>query len=97
VGNLSLIDVAETQSAYIMKFVEMFRKGRFASVVPKPEATRRFHETLLAAVPNTVWVTGCDSWYLDEDGVPITWPWSAGRFRKDLRAPDLAEYELRAA
>ena len=96
VGNLSLIDVAETQTKYIMQFVAMFQQGKFSEVVPTPEATRKFHESLLAAMKDTVWVTGCGSWYLDADGVPITWPWTAARFRKDLRRPDLSEYELRA-
>ncbi len=42
----------------------------------------------------TVWVTGCNSWYLDEDGVPILWPWTAQRFHKDTRRPDFAEFDL---
>ncbi len=97
IGNISLIDISEVQANYIMEFVHMLRKGRCTAVAPKPEATRRFHETLLEAMKGTVWVTGCNSWYLDKDGVPITWPWSARRFHRDLRKPDLSEFDLRTA
>ena len=32
---------------------------------------------------------------MSEQGVPITWPWSAKRFHKDMRKPDWSEFELR--
>ena len=44
---------------------------------------------------NTVWVTGCRSWYLDDRGIPATWPWSFDRFRAEMREPALANFELR--
>ncbi len=34
-----------------------------------------------------MWTTGCSSWYLDADGNPELWPWTAGRHRQMLRAP----------
>ena len=43
----------------------------------------------------TIWVTGCRSWYLDEDGVPAAWPWTLQRFREEMRAPDFSDFELR--
>jgi cation diffusion facilitator CzcD-associated flavoprotein CzcO len=42
-------------------------------------------------------VTGCSSWYLDRDGVPISWPWSAQRFRTEMRKPRFDDYEEIAA
>ena len=64
------------------------------ALVPNVEATRAFHEDLLGAMPNTVWTTGCKSWYLDEDGVPITWPWSAKRFHQEMRKPHFGDYDF---
>ena len=46
-------------------------------------------------MPATVWVTGCDSWYLGKDGLPELWPWAPERHREMLRAPELAEFEVR--
>jgi uncharacterized protein YbaR (Trm112 family) len=48
------------------------------------------------AMKGTLWVTGCKSWYLDEEGDPVLWPWSARRFHRDLKRPDFAHYALRS-
>jgi hypothetical protein len=39
-------------------------------------------------------VSGCNSWYLDDRGIPATWPWTFDRFRDEMAAPKLADYEL---
>ncbi len=94
VGNASLIDVSEVQTRYVMQCIGLLREGKARALAPSAEATRSFHETLLGAMANTVWTTGCQSWYLDEDGVPITWPWSARRFHKEMRRPDFSDFDL---
>jgi cation diffusion facilitator CzcD-associated flavoprotein CzcO len=97
IGNISLIDVSEVQAEYIMRCIHLLRKGKIQSLAPTTEATQEFHATLLEAMKDTVWVTGCNSWYLDADGVPNTWPWTASRFHKEMRKPRLDDFELRAA
>jgi cation diffusion facilitator CzcD-associated flavoprotein CzcO len=92
IGNLSVIDIAETQSRYIVECVRRIERGQARALAPNPEATRAFHASLLAAMQDTVWVTGCSSWYLDDDGVPILWPWSARRFHKEMRRPNFGEW-----
>jgi len=92
VGNHSLIAVAETQAAYVVEWIERMRRDGMTSVSPKPEATVAFNETMRDAMPGTVWTTGCDSWYLDVDGVPALWPWSPRRHRDMLREPELADF-----
>ena len=47
------------------------------------------------AAQNTVWVTGCNSWYLDDRGVPAAWPWKFERFRERMTTPEFADFELR--
>ena len=94
VGNVSLITVAETQAKYVMRWIELWRQGRVATMAPTAEATARFNEELRGALPGTVWVTGCQSWYLDEDGTPELWPWSQRRHRDALREPVLEEFEV---
>ena len=32
---------------------------------------------------NTVWVGGCQSWYLDADGDPAMWPYTWQQWEKD--------------
>lgn len=51
----------------------------------------------MEAASSTIWVTGCRSWYLDDRGIPMVWPWSFHRFREEMRAPDMADDEVRSA
>ena len=44
---------------------------------------------------NTIWVTGCRSWYLDDRGIPAMWPWSFARFREEMAAPEPEAFETR--
>jgi cation diffusion facilitator CzcD-associated flavoprotein CzcO len=97
VGNFSLIDVAEAQCDYLMQLISLLADGRYRQISASPEATARFEADRVEAAKKTVWVTGCRSWYLDDRGVPVAWPWSFSRFRERMTRPDLADYELIAA
>jgi cation diffusion facilitator CzcD-associated flavoprotein CzcO len=94
VGNFSLIEVAELQISYIMQLVELVRSGRCREVNASRAATRKFDEDRVEASKNTIWSTGCSSWYLDDRGVPAVWPWTFDRFREEMAAPKLAAFEL---
>ena len=43
---------------------------------------------------DTIWVTGCNSWYLDDRGVPITWPWTVQDFAASMAQVTRADYRL---
>jgi cation diffusion facilitator CzcD-associated flavoprotein CzcO len=94
VGNFSLIDVAELRFAYVMQLIERLVGGECREVCATQEAIERFEADRVEAAKNTVWVTGCRSWYLDDRGVPAVWPWSFDRFREEMAAPRLEDYEL---
>jgi len=94
VGNFSLIEVAELQFGYIMQLVELVRSGRCREVSATAEATERFDEARVEAAKKTIWSTGCRSWYLDDRGVPASWPWTFDRFREEMGEPQLDAFEL---
>jgi cation diffusion facilitator CzcD-associated flavoprotein CzcO len=94
VGNFSLIDVAEAQFAYVMQLIELLRDGGCRQISASRAATARFEADRVDAARKTVWVTGCRSWYLDDRGVPVAWPWSFTRFEEVMARPALADYEL---
>jgi cation diffusion facilitator CzcD-associated flavoprotein CzcO len=96
VGNFSLIDVADIQFEFFLKLVEEVQAGDSTAFAPKSEAAIRFEAERVEATKNTVWVSGCSSWYLDDRGVPAAWPWSMQRFRATLREPDLDDFEFTA-
>ena len=94
VGNFSLIEVAELQLGYVLQLLEHLRAGG-REVCATHEATDAFEEARFEASRNTIWSTGCRSWYLDDRGVPAVWPWRFVRYREEMEAPDLAAYDLR--
>jgi cation diffusion facilitator CzcD-associated flavoprotein CzcO len=95
VGNFSLIEVAELQFGYILQLVERLHSEGCLEVCATQAAMEDFEARRTEAAKKTVWVTGCRSWYLDDRGVPATWPWPFDRFRAEMRAPDPAAFECR--
>ena len=68
-------------------------RARFLAFARSPAAAwranfRDFNAALAEAAAATIWMTGCSSWYFDDDGVPAVWPWSLQPFIDDMRAPD---------
>ena len=96
-GNQSVIQISETQTDYVMQWVRMWARGEVDRMAPTEEAAARFNADVRAAMPNTIWTTGCDSWYLDSEGVPELWPWQPKRHRELLAAPNLADFDVSRA
>lgn len=97
VGNFSLISIAQTQTDYIMDCIRLWQQGKFDAMAPLATVTDKLDDELANSMDGTVWVTGCNSWYLDENGVPDTWPSTPARFREYLNSPKLEEFELTGA
>lgn len=95
VGNFALTAVAESQAEHILRWIQRWRRREFDTVEPTTAATETFNAELRAAMPNTVWTTGCDSWYLGKDGVPEVWPFTPAKHRAMLANPDPGHYHLR--
>ena len=94
VGNFSLIEVAELQFGYVLQLIDELARGRASWLSASSEAARRFEGARVQAARKTVWVTGCRSWYLDDRGVPAAWPWTFDRFRQEMAAPRLEDFDL---
>ncbi len=95
VGNFSLIEVAERQLDYTLQLIDGLRSGAYSEISPTNEAMHRFENERRDAARKTVWVTGCDSWYLDADGIPASWTFSHERFVEEMSAPKMNDFELR--
>jgi len=93
VGNFSLIEVAELQLDYILGLVECVRSGHCREIGARADAAERFENARTEAARGTIWMTGCRSWYLDDRGIPATWPWTFDRFREEMAKPRLEDYE----
>lgn len=94
VGNFSLIEVAEMQVDYILQLLDETERRGAEAVAPSMQATMRELDRIREGSKHTIWVTGCRSWYLDDNGVPATWPFTYEQFCEEMARPDLADFEL---
>lgn len=74
-GSISLQFSAELTARYIAQWIARFRDGTLRTVEVTEEATAQFSDGVRAAMAPTVWNTGCNSWYLTEDGAVDLWPY----------------------
>ena len=96
-GNQSLIPIAEDQANYAMWWINQLRDGVVRSAAPTEAATREYNGRMKAAMPQTIWVTGCSSWYLGKDGLPELFPWTPDIHHELLCQPELADFDVRTA
>lgn len=94
VGNFSLIDVAERQFDYVLQLLEMVRSGQCTGLSASGQAMDEFDRQRKKAARNTIWNSGCKSWYLDGEGLPTAWPWTYDKFREEMSNPRLEDYEI---
>jgi cation diffusion facilitator CzcD-associated flavoprotein CzcO len=97
IANQSLVIVAENQADYAMWWINQIRDGRVVSAAPTEVATKDYNEQMKAAMPQTVWTTGCNSWYIGKDGLPEVFPWEPVRHRELLASPQPADFDVRTA
>ncbi|WP_081343349.1 MULTISPECIES: SDR family NAD(P)-dependent oxidoreductase [Mycobacteroides] len=92
IGNASLVPIAETQADYVVNWLKHMKRYRVVEIEPTSVATDRFYRELTAALGGTVWSSGCDSWYLGSNGVPVLWPWPFDELRKRLANPNSDDF-----
>jgi cation diffusion facilitator CzcD-associated flavoprotein CzcO len=92
IGNQSVIEISETQVAWALQLVERWRGGAVDCIEVRPEALARWRAMIKQKMSHTVWVSGCNSWYLDADGDAIAWPDSWKRWQRMMRRPLLEDF-----
>ena len=97
IGNQSLIIIAENQADYAMWWINQIRDGRVVSASPTEAATKDYNEQMKADLPQTIWASGCNSWYIGSDGLPELFPWVPQRHRQLLLKPELDDFDVRTA
>ena len=84
--------ISEMQFDYIMQLIAHTAEIDKRAVEPTADATQAFNQAVKDAMHGTVWVTGCQSWYLDKNGNPTLWPWTFERFQEEMKEPDYADF-----
>jgi cation diffusion facilitator CzcD-associated flavoprotein CzcO len=98
-GSTSQVYMIEAQIHYALELMRELRRRRAGAIEPRREAQARYNGWLQQRMKRTVWLRGgCNSWYLDSDGVNRTlYPGPSSGFWRSLRRVRLDEYVLTPA
>jgi cation diffusion facilitator CzcD-associated flavoprotein CzcO len=96
-GSISLQYSAELTARYITRWLQRFRDGEIDTVEVTDEATTKFNDEVAAALGPTVWNTGCNSWYLTDEGNVDLWPYDRRTMTAMLTRPDDRDFHVTRA
>lgn len=93
-ANGSVIRYTEALVSYVIQCISHYAAGRFNTLAPARAATDAFYAELREGMRDTVWVSGCQNWYVGKDGLPEVWPRRPSEFNRAIETPDLGAFEL---
>ena len=97
VGNFSLIDIAEHQMNYILQLISFINENKINHIEPKHNITEEYEAKRTEAAKKTVWYQGgCNSWYLNDEGIPASWPWTYKDFVEAMTEPKLENFSFKS-
>jgi cation diffusion facilitator CzcD-associated flavoprotein CzcO len=92
-GHNSVVYMIESQIAYVLDALEAMRERAAATVEVRAEVQSAFNNELQRRLEGTVWMSGCQSWYLDAHGRNTAiWPGFTFGFRRRTRRFEPADY-----
>lgn len=83
-GHNSIIHMLESQMNYIMQYIEYIEKAGDKTYLDlKPHTLHIYNKKIQEKLKNTVWHSGCKSWYINSKGTNTTlYPGLTTTFRK---------------
>ncbi|MBV8221650.1 MAG: NAD(P)/FAD-dependent oxidoreductase, partial [Solirubrobacterales bacterium] len=96
-GHNSVVYMIESQIGYVVDCLRMMSARRISTVEVRPKAQDVYDANIQSRLANTVWASGCASWYLHPSGRnPALWPSFTFRYRRQMGRFDPGLYRLRA-
>ena len=94
-GHNSIVFMIEAQVRYVMRCIRMLQDNRASLLNVRAQTQRAFNDRLQAKLNDTVWGSGCRSWYLDDAGRNRTiWPGFTFSYWWRTRRPRSADFEV---
>lgn len=94
-GHNSVVFMIEAQIRYVMSAIEHMKRDKLSSVEVLPAVLSAYNRRLGEALDSTVWASGCESWYLNDEGKNTTiYPGFTFTFRRETRTFHPGEYQL---
>jgi len=97
-GHSSALVYMEAQIDYIVGAISKLLQYEWKSLDVRPEVQDRYNQDIQRRLKATTWNSGCQSWYLTEDGFNATmFPGFATQFVNQLKTLDLEDFKITAA
>ncbi|WP_433161553.1 flavin-containing monooxygenase [Kribbella sp. CA-247076] len=94
-GHSSMVFMIEAQVRYVMQALHLLRRRGASYVEVRADAQDRFVGGIQGELGDTVWQSGCTSWYLDAAGRNSTiWPEFTVSYWRRTRRLDPADFVL---
>ena len=91
----SIVYMLESQVRYVLCCINILNATPGTAMDVKPDRLRAFSEGIQTKLKNSVWDSGCHSWYLDSDGKnTVNWPGFTFTYRKATREVNPDDYEF---
>jgi cation diffusion facilitator CzcD-associated flavoprotein CzcO len=92
-GHNSIIYMLESQFNYIVGCVRALTRAKYIDV--RPDVQNAFNRALQRRFRDTVWASGCESWYMNEDGKIVNnWPGYTFAYRRATRRPNPRDFRV---
>ena len=87
VGTTSVVFMIEQTISFIMRCLKKAGSDKIVSVTP--QACADYNRHMQSSFDDTVWASGCQSWYRKADGrIETLYPYNARSFRKLMKSID---------
>jgi cation diffusion facilitator CzcD-associated flavoprotein CzcO len=88
-GHSSVVFMVESQMRYVVQALDLLEARRAAYLDVRPDVEAGFLERVQKRLANTVWESGCRSWYMDKNGRNFTiWPYFTWKYWWETRHID---------
>lgn len=97
-GHSSALVYMEAQIDYITQAIGSLLRFGWKSLDVRPEVQQGYNDDIQRRLQATTWNSGCQSWYLTEDGFNATmFPGFATQYVNQLKTVDLQDYRISVA
>ena len=94
-GHSSALVYMEAQIDYITEAVTQLLENDWKALDVRAEAQERYNQDIQCRLTSTTWNSGCQSWYLTDDGFNATmYPGFATQYVNQLRRVELRDYRI---
>lgn len=97
-GHNSVIFMIECQVHYVIESLKLLKKKNARYMNLREDALKSYNIEISEGLKNTVWDSGCNSWYTQEDGKNVTlWPGTTIKYHARTRRVNTDHYHWHEA